>query len=247
MSYQPKTPKFSSWLVASLCGHAALVGVYFLLTLQLGPMVEDRKVLRVQLKGKKPDQKLPQMRSEQPNIPEPEKTDEPAPSAPQKPEPVEPQTPPKPQKHQVEAPKKEPQKKQPSGRKNPLDVLNKHVKPTEPEGDPQGLDFGNSVIGDLKDSYLAIVQAKLHERFRIPATIGASERASLSITFNILLDATGKMIRLEVLSRSQNPEYDDAVISRVEEIDSFGPPPLPLRKALKRDGLEIKMCPDKCR
>jgi len=236
----------AAWIVTSIIAHVVVVGLYFVLTMNLVTRFEEPPVMRVHIvqKGKKRDETLlPRIVPEQPKIPEEIKHEEPA--APQ-PEAPKPEAPTKPEKHQLAPPEKTPEKKPPSGNKSLNEILKKHTKDVEKEGNPDGSEYGNSVIGDLKDSYEAVIEGLLKEHFVIPESISQRERQTLDVEINLRIDADGGLIRVKVVSPSNSSYYDNIVVARAKEIESYGAPPLMLRKSLKRDGLNVHMCPGTC-
>lgn len=241
-----KMPKLSRWIIASVCAHICLVVAYLVLTEFGWDSSHDQQVVQVHIVqlGKKRDETLlPRIVPQDENVEAPTKVDEPNP--PPLPEPTpEPKS--EPQKHVIEQTKPPEKKKPPSSNVNPLEALKRRVKELEKEGNPEGAARGNSVMGDLKEGYKALVQALLKDNFDLPATISDREKQTLKLLINIKIAENGKPISVKIISRSRNSDYDDAVLGRVKQISSFGAPPLPLRKTVQRDGLEFAMCPLTC-
>jgi outer membrane biosynthesis protein TonB len=244
---QLEKPNWTTWLFLSAALHLFAVVIYFLVSTATPIFTNERHIIAVNIvqKGKPRDEKLlPRQVADTPKSEE-----EPA-----KPAPVL-EPPPPPQKHaiKVEKPEPKPSKSHPktssktnqSPKKNPLDALEKRLKALEKEGKADGLDYGNSVTGELTESYGARIVAVLKENFTLPSFISAKEARLLMVRLKIRIDAEGKPLQVLVTHPSGNASYDDAVLANAKGVESFGPPPLPLRKQL-RAGVEIELCPFEC-
>lgn len=233
------------WVLVSAVFHIGAGGLYYAVSSYESEFRDERNIIEIKIiqKGKKRDETLlPRQIQQEPksDAPDTSKNDiEPAP------EPViTPVQKPSVEKHKLTSPEKP--KKPPSERNNPLEALQKRLKALEKEGDPNGMDFGNSAVGDMKDSYLAIVQAALDRVKSVPAFLTERERNTLKVTVNIWINEEGEPERVSVVKASKNAAYDDFVVGKVNGIVSFGPPPPPLRKQLKKKGEQFEWCPIKC-
>jgi len=146
------------------------------------------------------------------------------------------------QKHQVESKPKP----TPKPHASPTDVLKRVLEPQEKEGNPDALEGGNSVFGDLTDQYIALVTAKMKDNFRLLNIMTDREKKSLKVLIRLYIDENGHTLKAKIIQKSKSADYDEAVLGRIDEIESFGAPPIPLRKQLKKDGLEFSFCPLEC-
>lgn len=237
MRHVLEKPRLKLWIIYSVAAHLAVVAFGLLLFFERVETTDQSHVMEVRIvqKGKKRDEKLlPRLVEEQPEvkIEEPVHETKPAP-----PEEI--------QKHQIKPQEKKPPPPRPNV--NVLDTLKRHLKPEEKEGNPDALEGGNSVIGELTDQYIAIVSAKIKANFRLINMMTDREKRTLKVLVKIYIDENGHPIDAKVVRKSRSGDYDEAVIDRIDEISTFGAPPLPLRKQLKREGLVFAMCPgDEC-
>jgi type IV secretory pathway VirB10-like protein len=217
MRHRPNKPKLYRWIVTSIVAHLGVVGAYFLLTWGRDRFQVDEQIIAVHIvqMGKKPDpDMLPRLVPDEPKVETQTKSEEPQPppAVQPKPEPI-----PEPQKHAIKPPKPAEKKKPAAGEVNPLQALDRILKKSEKLGDPDGAKHGNSTFGFLKDNYASGVQALLEDAWRIPVT-------------------------LKIMSRSRNPDYDDAVTTTVKKIEFFGKPPAQFQSEIQRQGLRIVFC-----
>lgn len=245
---QRKSPKtqLALWVLLSALFHIGAGGLYFAIAAYESPFRDDRNIIEIKIvqKGKKRDEKLlprqiqPEPMSDAPEISQKEIEPAPEPVATPVHKPVV-------EKHKVTTPEKP--KKAPSERKNPLAALKDRLKELDKEGDPDGMDFGNSVVGELKESYLAGIQAALDRVKSVPAFLTEREKEILKVIINIQINEEGEPIHVRVVKASKNSAYDEFAVAKAMGIVTFGPPPIPLRKQLKKEGQSVAWCPVKCK
>jgi TonB family protein len=241
MRHRPNKPKLYRWIVTSIVAHLGVVGAYFLLTWGRDRFQVDEQIIAVHIvqMGKKPDpDMLPRLVPDEPKVETQTKSEEPQPppAVQPKPEPI-----PEPQKHAIKPPKPAEKKKPAAGEVNPLQALDRILKKSEKLGDPDGAKHGNSTFGFLKDNYASGVQALLEDAWRIPVTLKSQENI-LKNEINIRIAPNGHLIDVKIISRSRNPDYDDAVTTTVKKIEFFGKPPAQFQSEIQRQGLRIVFC-----
>lgn len=234
--------KFGAWLLLSLGLHVVAGVIYFLLATR--PFItNERHVIAVNIvqKGKVRDENLLPTLPAQEVAPEVQKPQAP-PVEPQKTEPVSPKA----EIHHLKKEKPVIAKHQKGKEKSALETLQSRLKKLDRQGNEQAPDFGNSVTGELSDAYEARVQALLYQTFVIPRFISETLARRLMVRVRLKIGADGQPLLVEVTKASKSADYDNAVVANAKSIESFGPPPLPLRKKLQREGLEIELCPYRC-
>jgi len=233
MRHVLEKPRLGLWIVSSVAAHLAVVAFSLFLFFEREETVNQSHVIEVHIvqKGKKRDEKLlPRLVAEQPKVEVEEPVHETKPAPPEEI-----------QKHQIKP--KEKKTPPPKPNVNVLDTLKRHLKPEEKEGNPDALEGGNSVMGELTDQYIAIVSAKIKANFRLINMMTDREKRTLKVFIKLFIDADGHPINTKIVRKSKSADYDEAVRDRISEITTFGAPPLPLRKQLKKDGLEFALCP----
>ena len=127
------------------------------------------------------------------------------------------------------------------------DRLTRVLKKTQDSGRFEGAVFGESIEGDLADSYNLRIQALIKENYRIPAVLNKAKLDNLEIQLILKIDSSGKPVLVSVSESSGNKLYDNAVLVGTKNIASFGEPPILLRRKYLRQGVKIVLCPIKCK
>jgi colicin import membrane protein/protein TonB len=115
-----------------------------------------------------------------------------------------------------------------------LSELKQELQAGRPDGAPDG-DASEAGEGD---QYLALVVRQLRQGYRLPATIGERERLFLTGTVVLYIEPDGRISRYELVKRSGNPAFDDALERDVRET-RLPPPPPAMRDLYRRTGLEV--------
>jgi TonB family protein len=216
------------FVVISLAGHAIAVGVVFAMGYVFeGPKIDlDQKPITaslVRMGKKRPEDFLPRKESAPP--PEPEKVLIPTPGM--KPDPKT-----KPSKEKTDAAKK-----------SLFDALDKTAKQDEElEGEADGDPNGDSAKQE-GEKYYGVIKAAVHRNYDVTNAIPEGERIQLKADIVIRLDAEGGLIDIKFASKSPNELFNEAVLRAVKKAAPFGPPPMPLRNALKKDGVQLRFTP----
>ncbi len=115
-----------------------------------------------------------------------------------------------------------------------LSELKHELGAGRPDGDPGG-DASEAGEGD---EYLGLVVRQLRQGYRLPTTLGERERLFLTGTVVLHIEADGRVSRYELVKRSGNPAFDEALERAVRET-RLPPPPAALRDLYRRGGLEV--------
>lgn len=105
-------------------------------------------------------------------------------------------------------------------------------------GRPDGAPDGDAADAGEGDEYLALVVRALRAGYRLPTTISEKERLFLTGTVVLHVEPDGRVSRYELVKRSGNPAFDDALERAVRET-RLPPPPPALRDLYRRTGLEV--------
>lgn len=116
----------------------------------------------------------------------------------------------------------------------------------EPRNSEQARDSVVQLNQQLQEDYLQRVQASIQKRYRLPATLSATERARLKTVLRLHIDRAGRVAHASILTPSSNPGFDDTVLRAARQTNSFGPPPTHLARAYKKDGVVVEFCPIDC-
>lgn len=142
--------------------------------------------------------------------------------------------------------KSEPKKKEPA--KQTIEKsLSKALTALSNDGRREGSEFGEALDGDLADSYNNKIQAMIKEAYKIPAILKKGDLDKLSVSIVLKIDSSGKPLAVSVIKPSGNGVYDHSVLSGARSINSFGAPPLLLRRKYASKGILVKLCPISCR
>lgn len=98
-------------------------------------------------------------------------------------------------------------------------------RPTNTEriqGSPEGFRGGTSLSEAAKRNQMSAIQEQLQRAFRPPSSISESELRRMQARFRIVVDASGRIIRWQLLSSSGNRHFDttaEAVLNRFRHGD----------------------------
>ncbi len=217
------------FMIASIVFHVGLLGAVLVLQWVMDkPRVDlDQKPIMATIvkQGKKRDEQL--LPRKEPEAPPPPEEKIPIPTPGVKPEPK---------------PKVTSDKPQPDKKKNLFDALNKTAKADESEGEEDGDPNGDSAKQE-GERYYGIIRAAVHRHYDVSNTIPEAERIQLKADVIIKLDAEGNLIDIAFARESSNAVFNNAVFAAVKKAAPFGPPPAPLRAALKKDGVQLRFTP----
>jgi colicin import membrane protein/protein TonB len=115
-----------------------------------------------------------------------------------------------------------------------LSELQQELQAGRADGSPDG---DASEAGD-GDQYLGLVVHQLRQGYRLPSTISDKERLFLTGTVVLHVEPDGRVSRFELVKRSGNAAFDDALERAVRET-RLPPPPPSLRDLYRRTGLEV--------
>jgi colicin import membrane protein/protein TonB len=115
-----------------------------------------------------------------------------------------------------------------------LSELKQELQAGRPDGSPDG-DASEAGEGD---QYLGLVVHQLRQGYRLPSTISDKERLFLTGTVVLHVEPDGRVSRFELVKRSGNAAFDDALERAVRET-RLPPPPPALRDLYRRTGLEV--------
>jgi len=105
-------------------------------------------------------------------------------------------------------------------------------------GRADGAADGDATEAGEGDEYLGLVVRQLRQGYRLPSTIGDRERLFLTGTVVLHIEPDGRVSRYELVKRSGNPAFDEALERAVRET-RLPPPPPALRDLYRRGGLEV--------
>jgi colicin import membrane protein/protein TonB len=115
-----------------------------------------------------------------------------------------------------------------------LSELQQELQAGRADGSPDG----DASEGGDGDQYLGLVVHQLRQGYRLPSTISDQERLFLTGTVVLHVEPDGRISRFELVKRSGNPAFDDALERAVRET-RLPPPPPSLRDLYRRTGLEV--------
>lgn len=224
------------FVLASVAGHAALVGVGLLAGHLFGPKVIDldQKPIRASLvrKGKPRDERLLPRKEELPPPPAAEKAVAvPIPGA--KPEPVK------------EPPPKNAQKDGDERRKQLFGAFDKTAKAHNYEelaGQEDGDPDGDSAVQE-GERYFGLVKAQVRRHYDVSNTIPEQERLRLRAEVRVTISRTGEVSDAMLHKPSGNTLFDAAVVSAAKKASPLSPPPDHLRERLGSDGVILQFTP----
>lgn len=105
-------------------------------------------------------------------------------------------------------------------------------------GQRDGSPDGDAAEAGEGDQYLGLVVRQLRQGYRLPSTISDRERLYLTGTVVLHVEPDGRVSRFELVKRSGNPAFDEALERAVRET-RLPPPPAALRELYQRTGLEV--------
>jgi TonB family protein len=83
----------------------------------------------------------------------------------------------------------------------------------------------------------------VHSHYDVSNAIPEAERIRLSADVAIRLDAEGRLIDVQLVKPSNNPTFDEAIVTAIKKAAPFGPPPPKLIGQLKKDGVQLRFTP----
>ncbi len=233
------------FLLGSLLGHSALVGLGLVVSLVWGSRVIDldQKPITASLvrKGKPRDQALLPRKEE---LPAPPLKVEGAPAAPAPAEKA-PTPLPGPKPTAKSAPAQPGVANGQDRRKQLFGAFGKVGKvnpPEELEGAVDGDEEGDSATAE-GERYFALLKAQGRRHYDVSDTIPEQERLRLRAQVQIKIGRAGELLEARVVKSSGNPLFDSAVLSAVKKAAPFSPPPDHLRDELQRSGVIIVYTP----
>lgn len=93
------------------------------------------------------------------------------------------------------------------------------------------------------EAYYALLEKRVKDQYKLPATISERERMYLNATVRIYIEANGRISRFEIVQGSGNGVFDSALESAVQRASPVPPPPQHLVKLLARDGVDLNFKP----
>jgi len=115
-----------------------------------------------------------------------------------------------------------------------LSEMKQELQAGSPDGDP----LGDSAEGE-GDQYLALVVRQLRQNYRLPSTISEAERLRLTGTVVLFIEPDGRITRYELVKRSTNPAFDEALERAVRQT-RLPPPPPEARDAYRKNGVQVE-------
>lgn len=232
-------------VVASVAAHAVLLALAAVARppapLEAGQRPITAKLVR--LGEPRPKELLP--RKEAPPPPA-ATTSQPAPAPAPAPAPPSPKAvavaapkaaaPPRPAPAPAAQPGRTDQAGQPAGSRlrSVMSDLSRELQAGRADGSPDG-DASDAGEGD---EYLGQVVRQLRQSYRLPSTISDRERVSLQGTVVLFVEPDGRVSRYELVRRSGNPAFDEA-LERAVRAARLPPPPAAARELYRRTGLEV--------
>ncbi|MBN2498609.1 MAG: TonB C-terminal domain-containing protein [Deltaproteobacteria bacterium] len=95
----------------------------------------------------------------------------------------------------------------------------------EPDGDPDGVEEGDSLLKQKGDAYLTEVYKAIKAKYNVPELISDKERMFLRATVVITLTADGRIKDMSFEQRSGKDLFDSAIESAIRRAAPFPPPP----------------------
>lgn len=93
------------------------------------------------------------------------------------------------------------------------------------------------------EAYYALLEKRVKDQYKLPATISERERMYLNATVRIFIEANGRIARSEIVQGSGNGVFDAALESAVQRASPVPPPPPHLVRLLQRDGVDLNFKP----
>lgn len=93
------------------------------------------------------------------------------------------------------------------------------------------------------EAYYALLEKRVKDQYKLPATISERERMHLEATVRIFIEANGRITRFEIVKGSGNGVFDGALESAVRRASPVPPPPQHLVKLLAREGVDVNFRP----
>ncbi|MBL9038330.1 MAG: TonB C-terminal domain-containing protein [Archangium sp.] len=243
---RPRPSKLVPFFMASLAGHAGLVGAALLFSWLWGAPIHalDQKPITASLVrlGKPRDEKLLPRKEEPPPPPPPaaaKPVDVPAPV-------------PAPAAVAIPTKDAKPEPKKPADtkpakdtKKSLFDALNKTARAApaeELEGAADGDADGDSAKQE-GERYFALLTAVVKRNYDVSSSIEEAERRRLRATVSMRIGPNGQLLDVNLSKPSGNELFDDAVVGAVKRAAPFTAPPAHLRDDLKKTGIGIEFTP----
>lgn len=104
------------------------------------------------------------------------------------------------------------------------------------KGSKAGTEFQTATIGM---QYATEIDARIRPNWDIPTVIPEDQRPKLEAVVVLYIGPDGKIIKFEMVERSANSMFDDALLRAIKKSSPLPPPPDELRARVMRDGFEI--------
>ena len=112
-------------------------------------------------------------------------------------------------------------------------------RPEIPEGDPDGDPLGTASEARAGDRYLMLIDRKVRQAWTIPSIIPERERIYLRATVIMYIDASGKLIKVEMEKVSGNKYFDNSLILAIKSATPFDPPPADYAEKYRKEGIGV--------
>jgi TonB family protein len=116
-------------------------------------------------------------------------------------------------------------------------------KKEPPEGSPDGVEEGDSLVAQAGNEYLTKVYKAVKAQYAVPKVIPPEERLLLRATVVITIDRGGNLKDFHFEKRSGNSLFDSAIEAAVRRASPFPPPPAELADRFASDGLGLEFTP----
>lgn len=93
------------------------------------------------------------------------------------------------------------------------------------------------------EAYYALLEKRVKDQYKLPATISERERMYLNATVRIFIEANGRISRSQIVQGSGNATFDSALEAAVQRASPVPPPPPHLVKLLAREGVDLNFRP----
>lgn len=93
------------------------------------------------------------------------------------------------------------------------------------------------------EAYYALLEKRVKDQWKLPATISDRERMFLNATVRIYIESNGRIARSEIVTGSGNGVFDSALESAVQRASPVPPPPEHLVRLLQREGVDLNFKP----
>jgi TonB family protein len=93
------------------------------------------------------------------------------------------------------------------------------------------------------EAYYALLEKRVKDQYKLPATISERERMYLNATVRIFIEPNGRIARFEIVQGSGNGVFDGALESAVQRASPVPPPPQHLVRLLQREGVDLNFKP----